>query len=160
MTMRSAQVRDAEDLPRLPGPEPDRGAEMLGRVMLTVVFVVGILLGFLAARCNAAELTIAWTDPVVEDADCDTTGPEAPLLDGVGTYVEWRKNLGDWSPVPLSTRPLVPGQPRTRTLSLSGGVWRIRVIAYDDAGNLSPVCDEIWAVVMLGRIWWKWKNET
>jgi len=128
--------------------EPEREPRYLGWIVLAWACLFG---GILYATCDAAPLNIAWTNPTTEAGTCDSLG--APLLDGQALYVEWRKNIGPWVVVPGSLCPLVPGAPMTRTLDLSGGVWKIRVVCRDDAGLESRSCHEIWAVSLLGRVW-------
>jgi len=137
---------------------PDQGLRYL--FWIALVWAVVLAGFFFVGRSEAAPLGIAWEDPLVEDCDCDTAGAEAPLLDGVSTQIEWRKNLGGYTPIALSARPLIPGATQRRTLNLANGVWRIRVVAYDDDGLRSPMCQEVIAVVMFGRIWWRGINET
>jgi hypothetical protein len=114
-----------------------------------------------ASRCDAAgtaPLTIYWTNPTTDGGGCDTL-QHPPLLDPATVCVQASKNFSAWFVPPGGLKPLVPGVRRSHTLNLTGGLWKVRVVAYDDASNAAISCHEIWAVMMMGRVWAKWINK-
>lgn len=100
-----------------------------------------------------ATIPIAWTNPTTNE---DGT----PLIDAATVAVEYSTNFGAWTPLAQSVRQLIPGKAMTYTVpATSNGIWKLRVVCYDDAGNRSVSKHEYIAWIAFGRKWLGIVNE-